>query len=923
MTFSVEPEKYTAGYSFIPCGVSASIIGDEFEYLIDVIYNKTGITNINSVSFGGIMSAEITTAINHKFKRGERVYIEDSSDNKGYYIVKSVPAPNKMIIDLTIVSSLGSTPFVYSYYSYKMPPSPDGRAELDLSPVLSDFVTRNIIATSSVYAGPDTRFEWSLRLGQRSVYVFDFWDNIFVAGAIGFRNDTIPQSDTPPFKIGDKIFIEQEQTTVTYNYFVFPDPLDPSINSFLEVGSSVGDPLIFNTPGQTILLNSQTAPQYNGFTSVRDVLTTRLRLNIPQALTAVAGNSVDVTGFCRPEYNGVHTVTDVFFDSSLNEWIIKTDIPHEFNTPPVGGTIRFANGQKTTSLNLSGGEDYNTYNARWEKGEYNKTYDEYVIDGICPPVWILENGTWEDLGVWVDFGIWNDTPTGSEFSLFEWDKISTIYKSYFPSKQFFWRERKNWAPIQPDALCHLLVHNKTADATEGLWIETFDKSDNQLSLSFMKNNSGNQFDYYTPIGLMDILNSSDLIENIGTFSEAINNTAYYVVWAGPECDEDNNGGEENGCCPRINVYDNEGELIFTTETYFDGTNYIGVDTYPVVAPGTDLVLDIEFIITFDTIWEVKAVVGTNTFEIATDEELKEPTDCPLSLDWGSEQLLFDIFGADSYLQTEQGECGQPPVCCPIVDIYDSEGNIFYIQMQPDGGRYIGEIEFEGEVYELFMEHSGTQWGIYFVTPEGNQLVGTDPTGLGPEICPLSEDWRNGDFLFENYPGSSLRTIAGECPGPGPCCTTYTEKIPFLVDGCSRYTPWTIIFKDRRGTWAQYPFKMISREFIETERTNFYQQEGTFTDNDFFYDPFNDRGEKSFVTRSREKIRLSSDWVRDQQNYIIEDMFKSVELYIQNPETGEIKGIMIDNKEYENKKDINDMIHHYEFDINYTTDDWRL
>jgi hypothetical protein len=144
-----------------------------------------------------------------------------------------------------------------------------------------------------------------------------------------------------------------------------------------------------------------------------------------------------------------------------------------------------------------------------------------------------------------------------------------------------------------------------------------------------------------------------------------------------------------------------------------------------------------------------------------------------------------------------------------------------------------------------------------------------------------------------------------------------------VDGCSRYTPWTIIFKDRRGTWAQYPFKMISREFIETERTNFYQQEGTFTDNDFFYDPFNDRGEKSFVTRSREKIRLSSDWVRDQQNYIIEDMFKSVELYIQNPETGEIKGIMIDNKEYENKKDINDMIHHYEFDINYTTDDWRL
>jgi hypothetical protein len=484
----------------------------------------------------------------------------------------------------------------------------------------------------------------------------------------------------------------------------------------------------------------------------------------------VAGNAVDVTGFVRPEYNGVHTVTDVIFNSTLNGWIVRTDLPWIFNSPTIGGTIRFANGQKTTRLNLGGGEDYNAFNARWEKGEYKKSYDEYVVDGICE----------------------------SE------KKISTIYKSYFPSKQFFWRERKNWAPIQPDAICHLLVHNEIADATEGLWIETFDKGDNQLSLSFMKNNSGNELDYYGPVGLLDIVNSGDLIDNIGSISNVLNDIAYYVVWAGPEpCPEE--------CCIEMELcYEDRGNTTC-------------------------------FVVEFERI-------NDNLFE-GTDSEFG---------------ILFTI------------ERTAP----------------------------------------------GSQWNLIQDDGDGTIVIAES---FDISDCPSDmNDWSYGG-RFEEYwgEGSTLEIRPGDHCESEECCLTYTEKIPFLVDGCTRYTPWTIIFKDRRGSWAQYPFKMISRDFIETERTNFYQQEGTFTDNDFFYDPFNDRGEKSFVTRSREKIRLSSDWVRDQQNYIIEDMFKSVELYIQNPETGEVKGIMINNKEYESKKDINDMIHHYEFDINYTTDDWRL
>jgi len=814
MTFSVEPEKYSAGYSFIPLGLSGSIPGGEAEYLTNVVYKKKQVISITPVSFGGELGAELTFGTDHKYKIGERLYF-DSENNKGNYIVRAVPGNDRIIIDLIVVNTtLGANPFIYAYYGYKIPANPKGKAEMDLSPVLGDFVTRNIIGTNSVYSGVDTRFCYSLIMGDRSVYEFDFWDNIFVTGNIGFRNNTISQSEVPPFQVGDRILIQQEQTTITYRYFVFPDPLNPTINYFLEAGSPIGTAPIFNTVGQTLLLNSQTAPQYNGFTTIRDVLSQRLRFTIPQALSAVAGNDVDVTGFCRPEYNGVHTITDIYFDPGLNEWIIRTDIPFQFNSPAIGGTIKLASGEKSTRFDLLRKEDLCVFNSRWDKREYKKNYNEYVVDGICPPVWILENGTWEDLGVWVDFGVWNDTPTGSEFNLIAWDKISTIYKSYFPTKQFFWRERRAWAIIQPDAFCHLLVHNETPDATEGLWIETFDKEDNQLSLSFLKNNSGNDLDYYAPIGLLDILNSPDLIDNIGTFSEVVSNTDYYVVWAGPE--------ESCGtasCCPKL------------TLCYGD----------------------------------------------------------------------------------------------PLITCVDIELTAVYNPLINGTFSYEGETSYSGFDYDIQVYWSGNRWELTYTGQFGTILMATLNGNI--DNCPINE-WNSTPRLESLYLGKPVFTSINECDEEGvevgtDCCLTYTEKIPFLVDTCSQWTKYNLIFKDRRGSWAQWPFKLISRKYIETDRTNFYQQQGTFTDNDFFFNPFDDRGDKSFITRNREKMRLTSDWVSDEQNYIIEDLFKSVEVYLQDSDSGEILGILIENKEYEKKLDRNDWIHNYQFDIIFGNDDVRL
>jgi hypothetical protein len=765
MTFSIVPEKNSAAYSFIPLGASAAIT-NEYEYLIDIVYNRTDVISISQVTFNGLVRAQLELADN-PFNIGDKIYFEDTN-NEGYYTVVFSQG-NFITIDLLLISTLGSDPKVYSYYGYKVPPNPQrGNAEVDLSPVLRNFTTENITATNSVYSADKTRFEYDVILGERSVYQFNFEDNAFTAGgAVGFIQTGLTINDRPPFEIGDSIFIQQEQTTITYRYFVFPDPLDPTINFFLEAGDQFGATPIFNTVGQTLLLNSQTAPQYNGFTTIRDVLSQRLRFNIPQALSAVAGNDVEVTGFVRPEYNGVHTVTDVIWNATFSAWIVRTDLPWVFNSPTIPGVITLASGAKTTRNNLFRINERMAFNARWDKLEYKKNYNEYVIDGICN----------------------------------ELDKISTIYESYSPTYSFSYSERRSFAPIQPDAFCHLLVHNEIPRATEGLWVETFDKSDNQLSLSFIKNNSGDDLDYYTPIGLTNMIASPDRQDSIGDLAIAAPNTAYYVIWAGPEpCPEE--------CCLEITIcYEDRGstvcfkvELEKINDNLYQGTDDEFGIIFSIQRTGTG------------SAWNLIQDDGDGTIVIAESFDL---SDCPNDMnDWFYGERFTDYWGEDATLEISPG---------------------------------------------------------------------------------------------------------GHCEPP-ECCLTYTEKIPFLVDDCSKFIRWTIIFKDKRGSWAQYPFKMVSRKFIETERNNFYKQEGTFTDNDFFYDQF-DRGEKSFATRSRVKWRLTSDWVTEQQNYIIEDLFKSTQVFIQN-EGGDLVPVVLENKEYENKFDINEMLHNYQFDITISNDDWR-
>ncbi len=767
-------EKWLAAYDIIPLGLSASEITNEYEYIFDILFNGLTISTMLPVSIGGLIYTRIEFNEPHTYKAGETIFIDDVN-NYGRYNIFQIDTNQSIIVDYQEPKNLVGSPKVYRNVPYNMPPNLDGKLEVNLSPVLRTFVTENLVGTSSVYSGDKTRFCYELNVGERKKYEFNFTDNYFVSGDIGFIAEGTSFNDKPPFKVGDIINIQQEQyewETVGIDFFV--DPLNPPfvLNKLvfedptaINYGSGFETPFIIEN--QQLVVNGTTI--YDGFTSIEQISGRKVVTNTP---TDGAGltYSVKVYGHMVPQYNGVATVVGLTYSQGVGSfgdgWVVITDKPFVRSTPAIGGKIVKSNGEKETIWDIQRQNERCVFNARRDHPDWKLSYEEYIIDGcLASSDWILANGFWNDQGVWVDGDTWNDEPpttlgSGSN----DRRKISTILNS-----NIFWRwsGRKHMSLIDFNAKADLLVHNKENNSSVGVMITGYDKSNSVVFKNFLRNNSGNELDYYAPIGLKDLTESLDL-EPVSGFSSLTQSSTpdYYTVCAQKEV-------------PQLN--------------------------------GT-----------------VMASSGN---------------------------LLFRVSDADA--------------------------SVWFLQdlLQP------------GQTYTVNVGVFAPTGVILSITSDGfgNSIVEFD-VGF-----PLSSELPG--FISAQYCNSS-------------------ECVAFEVDDCSFYEKWNVMFKDARGSWISYPFKLVSRDSLEVERSNFYKQEKLFDVKDY------DRGEKSFVTRSRDKVQLTTDWVNDSRNYIIKDLFKSASVYVQDPD-GRLYGAMIEDTDMEVRKDINEMIHNYELTFKLSRQNWRF
>ncbi len=146
----------------------------------------------------------------------------------------------------------------------------------------------------------------------------------------------------------------------------------------------------------------------------------------------------------------------------------------------------------------------------------------------------------------------------------------------------------------------------------------------------------------------------------------------------------------------------------------------------------------------------------------------------------------------------------------------------------------------------------------------------------------------------------------------------TRKIGFRISDCSNFDKISINFVDDKGSLLSVPTNLVNREFSEVQQDEYYKNTGKFSSGDWGYGDF--RAKTIFNNREIEKIRLTTDWLKDFDAKIVKEMLTSSHKYLTID--GKLIPIQSLNDELEIKTVTNDQIINYTFEVTIALDNFR-
>lgn len=512
MDILVEPNEFMAGYSAIPIRVSdtGATSTERFKYVTNLLWDKKTISTANG--------RLLTFTTPHNFKVGDTVFLDDdfnANQKTGYYIITSIgPLSVLLNINITAVSPLGVNPaFLTKVIKYKMSPDLEGEAKLDIGNVIKDFLTEDLEDVNEVFNAPNTVFDYDLSIGKSARAIFYFETNTNVGGRVAFVNSTIVGVGDVPFRVGDYVYIEQERDE--WDYY----------DNFFRTGNvgftGITSPHNF-VIGSSIFVQGQiTNPTYNGFKTVTEVVDIySIRTDEPWVVgTPVEGGTI--LGTSRPSYNGSAQILSISYVIGLG-MVVVIDKPFTtaVNTP-IPGYMRSNSDIAIDYFNEIKTNNKRAYNARISNLDYSvDAFSEYVVAPITMLNPVSENN------------------------------ISTILRGTY--KHRIEQSTKSW----------LLVHkNDSLLAPPYTGIPYFDFYDASGTLLSKNSLSGSTTvrDYYYPVGIDQLLNSTNLnLISGSTLSAITNDISYYETYLG---DSTNNNiitntifFELNDDCSKFDIY---------------------------------------------------------------------------------------------------------------------------------------------------------------------------------------------------------------------------------------------------------------------------------------------------------------------------------------------------------------------------------
>lgn len=484
-TITLPPNNYTAAYSAVPVQVYSTEYNDyeQYKYLINLCWNVSNALAGSSALNYTINNSVYTqfTLANHGFQVGDKVLLYNATTTSinGYYNILRVLSSSQFVIDLEPSINISSYTFkIGNVIKYKIDPDLNGYGNVDLQNTLKDFVTQNLSANTTNYGlsynGSDTMFQYDIYGGEEKVFELPFTSNFNSGGTVGFYSTGITATTGTIFQVGDVISIQQDMVAWNYtdNFFIAGGLVGftgTTAHSFLS--------------GQTINVTGQdTYPYYNGDTTITSATTySVLTSKSWQGSSPVDGGVI--YGVPRPSYNTTGTITQIFVDPTSGLCIV-TDIVFTTNSVPISGSIKYADGRLTETPIKDTVTGKRTYNAHINREDYSTSFfSDYVLTGS---------------------GLQN---------------ISTILNTNEEYR------------IERSSIGFLLTHT----AVNSSWIDgmayVFRNSSNTVIGEVVISKPASSTDFYSPIGLQQIGDSTKTIISGGAFSGYSGSVDNYSVFA--------------------------------------------------------------------------------------------------------------------------------------------------------------------------------------------------------------------------------------------------------------------------------------------------------------------------------------------------------------------------------------------------------
>lgn len=224
-------------------------------------------------------------------------------------------------------------------------------------------------------------------------------------------------------------------------------------------------------------------------------------------------------------------------------------------------------------------------------------------------------------------------------------------------------------------------------------------------------------------------------------------------------------------------------------------------------------------------------------------------------------------------------------------------------------------------------------GLFYSFYNGTSLLGTiripKPSGSTDWYSPIGllqisqSTYTNMSGTFSSYSGNVTNYSVYAYDATSPTTQTQrTNAICFeLNTDCSMYEIYQLMWKDKYGSFITYPFIYMSREFIESDKKTYYQQEGTWQNDTFGYEDYG-VGEKTFYQRSRESFTLNSGWLYEFERELIKDLMQSPSVYLQTPDN-RLFNCHLDQPKVELFKNINEQLFSYTFNVRVSNNEFRF